>query len=241
MRVSELARAADVSVATVKFYLREGLLPGGARTAPNQADYGEEHLRRLRLIRALRSVGGLDIERIRRVVAAIDDPSLSRHELFGLVERATTPAEPAHEASDAGAESQAAAEIDEFIEELDWQVRPDAAARRELAAALVALRGLGREHGPEVFRPYADAADRMAAWEVASIATTEARSTAVERMVVGTVVFGAVFDALRRLAHEHHSAALERRSRRRRNAPTLPSATARTGRGGRGTRSSRLG
>jgi hypothetical protein len=25
-------------------------------------------------------------------------------------------------------------------------------------------------------------------------------------MVVGTVVFGAVFDALRRLAHEHHSA-----------------------------------
>ena len=29
---------------------------------------------------------------------------------------------------------------------------------------------------------------------------------AVERMVVGTVVFGAVFDALRRLAQEHHSA-----------------------------------
>jgi hypothetical protein len=28
---------------------------------------------------------------------------------------------------------------------------------------------------------------------------------AVERMVVGTVVFGAVLDALRRLAHEHES------------------------------------
>ena len=29
MRISELARAADVPVATIKFYLREGLLPEG--------------------------------------------------------------------------------------------------------------------------------------------------------------------------------------------------------------------
>jgi hypothetical protein len=49
----------------------------------------------------------------------------------------------------------------------------------------------------------------MAAWEVESIPRYEQRSAAVERMVVGTVVFGAVFDALRRLAHEHYSSVSE--------------------------------
>jgi DNA-binding transcriptional MerR regulator len=195
-------------VATVKYYIREGLLPAGVRSAPNQAEYGEDHVRRLRLIRTLRTVSGLDIGRIRRVVAAIEDDSLSRHAVFGVVEQAHAP-EPSAEV-EADADARARAEVDRFIEELGWHVRPDAAARRELADILTALRGLGREYGTEVFRPYAAAADRMAAWEVDQIPPFESRSVAVERMVVGTVVFGAVFDALRRLAHEHHSGAIER-------------------------------
>ena len=111
---------------------------------------------------------------------------------------------PTGATADDGRDARAA--VDRFIAELGWQVRPDAAARAELADTLVALRHLGRGDGTDVFRPYAGAAGRMAAWEVASIPTSEPRSVAVERMVVGTVVFGAVFDALRRLAHEHYSA-----------------------------------
>src|SRR5215204_7327588 len=88
MRISEVARRAGLPVATVKYYLREGLLPAGSLTAPNQADYGEPHIRRLRLIRTLREVGGLEIERIGRVIAAIEDEKLSRHELFGVADRA---------------------------------------------------------------------------------------------------------------------------------------------------------
>jgi DNA-binding transcriptional MerR regulator len=209
VKISELAAAAGLSIATVKYYLREGLLPAGERSGPNQATYGEDHLRRLRLIRALRSVGGLDIERIHRVVAAIEDQGLSRHEVFGVVERARAPLRSSGAEADNVANVPASAEIDAFIDELGWQVRPDAAARAELATALTALRGLGRDYGTDVFRPYAEAADRMAAWEVESIPRSEERSAAVERMVVGTVVFGAVFDALRRLAHEHYSSVSE--------------------------------
>ena len=208
MKISELARVSGLPLATVKFYLREGLLPGGARTAPNQASYGQEHVRRLRLIRTLRAVGRLDIERIRRVVAAIDDDRLSRHEVFGVVEIARAADSVA--TVDTPGDMNARADVDHFIGELGWLVRPDAVARAELAGALSALRALGREYGTEVFAPYADAADRMAAWEVATIPASESRSMAVERMVVGTVVFGAVFDALRRLAHEHHSASFDR-------------------------------
>ena len=209
MKISELAAAAELSVATVKYYLREGLLPAGERSSPNQAAYGEHHLQRLRLIRTLRTVGGLDIERISRVVAAIDDEGLSRHELFGVVERARAPSRSGGVDADVVADAPARAEIDALIDTLGWQVRPDAAARTELATALTALRALGGEYGTEVFRPYAEAADRMAAWEVETIPRSEQRSAAVERMVVGTVVFGAVFDALRRLAHEHYSAVSE--------------------------------
>lgn len=204
LRISELARLTDVPVPTIKFYLREKLLPAGRQTAPNQADYGDNHVRRLRLIRTLRDIGGLDIERIRRVVAAIESQGMSRHELFGVVDEARTPLPTTGATADDRREARS--EVDRFIGELGWHVRPDAAARAELADTLVALRHMGRDDGTDVFRPYAESASRMAEWEVASIPTSVPRSVAVEQMVVGTVVFGAVFDALRRLAHEHHSA-----------------------------------
>jgi DNA-binding transcriptional MerR regulator len=209
VKISELSRASGLPVPTVKYYLREGLLPAGTPTAPNQAEYGDTHVRRLRLIRTLREVGGLEIERIRRVIAAIEDQDLSRHDLFGVAERALESARTSAEIPDDT--GQARAEVDRFVEELGWQVRPDAAARQELADALAGLRRLGRDYGTEVFGPYAEAADRMAAWEVRAIPTSEPRSVAVERMVVGSIVFGAIFDALRRLAHEHHSATLATR------------------------------
>jgi DNA-binding transcriptional MerR regulator len=195
-----------VPIATVKYYLREGLLPAGTPTAPNQARYGDTHVRRLRLIRTLREVGDLEIERIRRVIEAIEDDELPRHDLFGVAQRALESARTSAEMTDET--RQARAEVDRFVEQLGWQVRPDAVARQELADALAGLRRLGREYGTEVFGPYAEAADRMAAWEVRAIPASEPPSIAVERMVVGSIVFGAIFDALRRLAHEHHSAML---------------------------------
>lgn len=209
MKISELSRQSGLPVATVKYYLREGLLPAGTPTAPNQADYGEAHVRRLRLILTLREIGGLEIERIRRVITAIEDEDLSRHDLFGVAQRALESARSSAKMTDEV--RPARTEVDRFVEELGWQVRPDAAARQDLADALASLRGLGRDYGTEVFGPYAEAADRMAAWEVSAIPTSAPPSVAVERMVVGTVVFGAVFDALRRLAHEHHSGMLASR------------------------------
>ena len=41
MRIGELSRATEVPVPTIKYYLREGLLPHGELSSPNQASYGE--------------------------------------------------------------------------------------------------------------------------------------------------------------------------------------------------------
>ena len=139
-------------------------------------------------------------------IAAIEDPDLSRHDLFGVAQRALESARTSAELTDET--RQARTEVDRFVEGIGWHVRPDAAAREELADALASLRRLGGDYGAEVFGPYADAADRMAAWEVSAIPTSEPPSIAVERMVIGSIVFGAIFQALRRLAHEHHSAIL---------------------------------
>ena len=207
MRISELSRATGVPVATVKYYLREGLLPPGEATARNQADYGEEHVRRLRLVRALLEVGRVPLAAVRRVLAAVDEEALPLHEVLGTAHHALGPREdPGPVADDL---AQAHKEIDAFLDELGWELTPHAPARRALADALVALRRLGRQVGPEAFAPYAALADSLAAAEVAHVAAHEGpRAALVEEVVVGTVVFEAALVALRRLAQEHHSARL---------------------------------
>ena len=75
MRISELAAESGVALPTIKYYLREGLLPAGTATGARSAEYGEEHLRRLRVIRALAEVAGLPLNRIKVIVTLIDSPS----------------------------------------------------------------------------------------------------------------------------------------------------------------------
>jgi DNA-binding transcriptional MerR regulator len=84
MRISELSSKTGVSIATIKFYLRENLLHDGVRTAATQAQYDESHVARLRLIGALLGPGGLSIAAAHRVIQAIDEPPESLHELLGI-------------------------------------------------------------------------------------------------------------------------------------------------------------
>jgi len=42
MKIGDLARTAQCTVETVRYYEREGLLPAPARTAGNFRDYGRE-------------------------------------------------------------------------------------------------------------------------------------------------------------------------------------------------------
>ena len=91
MLMAELSRRSGVPVATIKYYLREGLLPPGEATSATRADYGEHHLHRLRLIRALLEVGEVPLAGIGRILAAVDDESVSLHEVLGAVQYALGP------------------------------------------------------------------------------------------------------------------------------------------------------
>jgi DNA-binding transcriptional MerR regulator len=204
MRISELSRAAGVPIPTLKYYLREGLLPPGEPTARNQADYSDEHVRRLRLIRALAETGGLKLRDIRTVLDAIDEERLSIHDLLGVAHHALGPAESEDDRSPEA--HLARKQVDRFIADLGWRVSRDAPARRALTRALVALRNMGWDAEPDVFEPYARAIEQVARQEVASVGESDSRTEAVQQAVVGTIVFETAMLALRRLAQEHHSA-----------------------------------
>ncbi|WIM67912.1 MerR family transcriptional regulator [Corynebacterium breve] len=72
MRIAELSKRSGIGVSTIKFYLREKLLPAGERTQTNQALYGDRHLVRLQLIRALSEVGRLTLAEIGQILAVLD-------------------------------------------------------------------------------------------------------------------------------------------------------------------------
>jgi DNA-binding transcriptional MerR regulator len=200
VRISELSRITKVPIPSIKYYLREGLLPPGETTAPNQAAYDERHVHRLRLIRVLVEVGHLGIATVREVLRAVDDPTTSLHDLLGIAHRELGP-----HTRDGAPLRDEVAEVDRFVEGLGWRVGRAAPGRLALAHALAALRQLGWGASTDGFFPYARAADKLAAREVKSV-SRGSRAEIVERMVVGTVVFDAVLIALRRLAQEHHSA-----------------------------------
>jgi DNA-binding transcriptional MerR regulator len=204
VRISELSKESGVSVPTIKYYVREGLLPSGRPTAPNQADYGEQHVHRLRLIRALIDVGSLPVATIRDVIAAIDDRELSMHEVLGVAHRALGPPPPDN-VSPARLRDERT-EVDGFLKGLGWRVSEDSPGRLELVHALATLRRLGWDVDAQVFDRYARLADDLASWELTQTPVNTDREETVEAAVVGTVVFEAVLVALRRLAQENHSA-----------------------------------
>src|SRR5215218_7654007 len=92
MRISALADAAGLPVATVKFYLREGLLHSGVATSATQANYDESHLRRLRLVRALIGSVGLSVQQARTVLDLVDHPGDDLYSTLGRAVGALPPA-----------------------------------------------------------------------------------------------------------------------------------------------------
>ena len=85
--LTELADLAGVTPRTVRYYLSSGLLPGVGPSGPG-SKYGEEHLRRLRLIRRLQR-DHLPLAEIRRRLDELDDDAIR-----GLAEAEDAPPPP---------------------------------------------------------------------------------------------------------------------------------------------------
>ncbi|MET9597686.1 MerR family transcriptional regulator [Streptomyces sp. NPDC006459] len=201
MRIGELSRRTGVPVPTIKYYVREGLLPAGELSSPNQASYDEGHERRLRLIRALLEVGGLSVAAIGDVLVAIDDREQPVHKLLGTASRRLVPEYGDGAGGQGDAEAVLAREkVARLIEARGWRVGPENKAVGALEAALASLARVGHGSFAELLDDYAEAAEQVARVDLEYTARRVDREDLVEAVVVGTVVGDAMFAALRRMA-----------------------------------------
>lgn len=203
MRIGELSRRTGVPIPTIKYYIREGLVPPGTRTAANQAAYGRAHADRIGLVRALREVADLPIATIRETLDAIDGPdgvATGRHlgvALAALSDPLDVPAE------EEDAYAAAAGVVDEALRARGWTVPQGSTARADLIRAAVAI----NRHFPggvtaDDLAFYGRMAETVAEHELPDdwdVVGTPA--DALRYAVLGTVLYEPVILALRRLAH----------------------------------------
>lgn len=195
MRISELAERSGVPLATVKYYLREGLLMPGVATAATRAEYDDAHVRRLGIIRALLERVGLSVAQARSVLQVVDEPGPDVFERLGRALGSLPPIAPTRD------EYPRARAV---LERLGQVYDPRYAAVAQLESALEAAEAAGLPASDERIDAYGAAAQRVAEFDLAQLPADP--EDALEYAVLGTALYEPVLAALRRLAHQDRAA-----------------------------------
>jgi DNA-binding transcriptional MerR regulator len=198
MKISELSQATQVPVPTIKFYIRERLVPAGQRTARNQADYGSAHVERLALIRALQDAG-LRLETIARVIRAAE--TATEHFLIAAIDALER---PVHAEVDPKSPVYAEAErmVLALIKRRSWKLHESDISVRDAIKALTLVRHAFPHDEDSRLDPYAEAAELLAVHEIPEgLEMSLASDAALRYALVGTVLLEPFILSLRRMAH----------------------------------------
>jgi DNA-binding transcriptional MerR regulator len=191
MRMSELAERTGLSVATIKFYLRERLLMPGTAVSATRSEYGEHHVRRAVIVRALTESVGLSVHQAREIFRLIDE---HEDDLFDTLGRAIAVLPPAAEPAADYPRARA------VIEALGQLYDPRFAAVAQLERALANAEAAGVPLDAERLSVYGPHVHAIAEYDIAQVPA--GREEAVEYAVLGTALHEPVLTALRRLAHQ---------------------------------------
>jgi DNA-binding transcriptional MerR regulator len=202
VKISELSAQSGVPVATVKFYLREGLLASGAKSSQTQSSYDDSHVARLRLIRAFLEVGGLSVAAAKRVLEVMDDETLP----FGVAAGVASTALPA--AAGHTADGRGNRDLASLIARRGWTVDPQNPGWALAARVIDDYAALGRDDLITTLDTYADAAERVAGVDLQTVVDADGRAQKTETVVIGTVLGDSLLAGLRRMAHEHFTRTL---------------------------------
>lgn len=198
MKISDLARQSNVALSAVKYYQREGLLPAGARSAPNQVDYDERHVQRVRLIRALLETGGLSVAATKEVIRTLDAPEVPLAGAFRVAQHAMGTSRTAESAPSAEARERVLA----LARSHGWNSTDDNPGIDPAARALDGFRAIGYDVPDDYLHAFAAAAANAAAADLRVLSSVTDPDRVAELMVVGTVLGDPLFAGLRRLAQQ---------------------------------------
>jgi DNA-binding transcriptional MerR regulator len=204
VKISEVSSRSGVMASTVKYYVREGLVPEGHRMSRNQTAYDEDHVQRIRLVRALIETGGLSITATKQVLAVLDDHQDNLAYAFEAAQHALG------SVGGAGARDASAAarqRIAELVTARGWTATDDNPGLEVAARALDGLSTIGFAPSAEYLAAYAGAAAAVARADLAALGTRSRPDEITELMVVGTVMGDALLAGLRRLAQQGETAA----------------------------------
>lgn len=202
MRMAELSRRSDLSVPTIKYYLREGLLQPGRRTSVNQAVYDRTHLERLRLIRAMTTVAGLPLAKVRAVVDAVDGQA-SEIEAMGVTQDALVGE------AETG-DTAASAILDRAITARGWCCATSSPAYRAAVNAVAMLSEEGLTPLLDRLDAYVEAAEDVGRTDLDAIGDAVSMEERIRGVVLGSVLRAPLLEALVLLAQQHFAQDLTR-------------------------------
>lgn len=166
LQLKELSERSGVSAASIKYYLREGLLPAGEAIHATRAQYSARHVERLELIQSLRRIVGLNIEQIRGLLKMADDGA-PRLVLLAAVQRVVldldTPAASSGEVRTPPA--------DAVVRLRNWPDYPSD-ARNALNAHLELMESLDIPVSGKLLDTYSKAMDDVAGLDIAVTTAT---------------------------------------------------------------------
>ncbi|MGW5653617.1 MerR family transcriptional regulator [Streptomyces humi] len=208
MRLARLSERSGVPVATIKYYLREGLLPPGRQVNTTTAEYDEEHLRRLRLVRAMIQVGRVPVAKVREVLGHVDDESLGRTIRVGAALWAL-PQVPEPDEDDEYVRV-AHREVGALLSTLGWenakQLTTISPAYRQLVVTVAAFRRLGYDWDSELLVTRAKLMHQAAIADLDFLETHPSEKEKVAAAVASAVLVEPMLQALHRLAQEEETA-----------------------------------
>ena len=199
MRLAELSEVSGTSSASIKFYLRSGLMEAGDVVHPTRAEYGEHHVRRLMLIQKLRSAVGLGLEDIRRILDAshgADHSAAQRLVLLATVQSVVLGYD--------GEGASDSAVVDELVQVMGW---PDehSEARDAVGKHLAVMEAAGVATDLTVVEAYARAADAIAGSQLAVTGARESIEDFILTAAVGMHLHNRLILSLVALAQASHS------------------------------------
>lgn len=200
MKIAELSRRSGAPIPTIKFYIREGMLPRGEPAGRTQAVYAERHIERLALIAALQRAG-LSLAVVKQALAAMDTLSGDTPAFMQIAVGAL--ALPHAGAADPATTARAAALMEAATAQQGWAVDQGSPVwEAAVQACAVILTAWPEPFGEEDLSRYAAVAEAIAAFELPEAWNpTRSPAEALTYVVLGTVLFEPLILALRRLAH----------------------------------------
>lgn len=85
MKISEVAKASDTPIETIRYYEREGLIPEAQRQANNYRHYNEAHVQQLSFIRHCRSLD-MSLDEIRLLLQFKANPKENCSEVNHVID-----------------------------------------------------------------------------------------------------------------------------------------------------------